>query len=108
MAMDGVPLEDWIGNESEHYGYYYDQTHRNLSYSSIGAEGAEALSKSLSSLTALQHLNLSYSSIGAEGAVALSKSLPSLTALQHLNLSGNSIEAEGAVALSKSLPSLTR
>ena len=73
--------------------------HLDLSYNSIGDEGAEALSKSLSSLIALQHLILSYNSIGDEGAEALSKSLSSLIALQHLYLSGNSIRYEGILAI---------
>ena len=82
--------------------YTYLQT-LDLSYNSIGSDGAVALVEGLKFCTNLQTLNLSANSIGSDGVVALAEGLNSCTNLQTLNLSGNSIGSDGAVALAEGL-----
>ncbi|XP_068699944.1 protein NLRC3-like isoform X5 [Montipora foliosa] len=75
----------------------------NLLCNSIGAEGVTSLSQALAVNTSLTTLNLSDNSIGAEGATSLSQALAVNTSLTTLNLSDNSIGAEGATSLSQAL-----
>ena len=79
----------------------------NLSFNSIGSDGAVALSEGLKCCTNLQTLDLSFNSIGSDGAVALSEGLKCCTNLQTLNLHSNSISSDGAVALAEGLKCCT-
>lgn len=63
----------------------------NLSYSSIGAEGAEALAPHLAKLTSLRGLWLESNSLGDEGVRLLRPHLAKLTCLQELYLGMNNI-----------------
>ncbi|XP_068756016.1 NLR family CARD domain-containing protein 3-like, partial [Montipora capricornis] len=75
----------------------------DLSYNSIGDEGATSLSQALAVNTSLTTLDLSRNSIGDEGATSLSQALAVNTSLTTLDLSCNSIGAEGATSLSQAL-----
>ena len=68
-------------------------TSLDLSFNSIGADGAPAIAASLTGLTSL---DLSANSIGAAGAQAIAASLTGLTSL---SLRGNSIGADGVRAV---------
>ena len=60
-----------------------------------------ALAEGLKCCTNLQTLNLSYNSIGSDGAVALAEGLKCCTNLQTLNLGDNSIGSDSSVALAE-------
>ncbi|CAK0866673.1 unnamed protein product [Prorocentrum cordatum] len=81
----------------------------NLSYNSMGDEGAAALAEALrapGALPSLQTLNLSFNSMGAEGAAALAEALRApgaLPSLQTLNLARIDVGDEGAAALAEAL-----
>ena len=75
----------------------------NLTWTSIGAEGANSLSLALTVNTSLTTLVCSGNSIGAEGATSLFQALAVNTSLTTLDLSGNSIGAEGATSLFQAL-----
>ncbi|KAF8972392.1 hypothetical protein BGZ46_010123 [Entomortierella lignicola] len=90
----------------------------NLGFSSIGNEGAIALSEALKTNTTLtnlstqdqhqfDHFGLGDNSIGNSEAFALSEALKTNTALTTLHLNDNSIGNEGAIALSEALATNT-
>ncbi|XP_067039944.1 protein NLRC3-like isoform X2 [Acropora muricata] len=78
-------------------------TSLNLSWNSIGAEGAYFLSQALRVNTSLTSLELRGNPIGADGANSLSEALKINTSLTSLDLFENSIGADGANSLSKAL-----
>ena len=79
-------------------------TSLDLSNCNITPHGAITLASALRCNTRITDLNLSYNTIGSEGAKAIADSLPS-TSITRLNLSSNGIEDEGAQAIAQSLPS---
>ena len=76
-----------------------------LSHSSIGIEGASALSIGLPNLTKLVHLILSYNNIGDDVASDLSIGIGKLASLSDLELSGNKLGARGATSLANAIKS---
>ena len=75
----------------------------SLSHSSIGAEGASALSSGFQYLTKLVHLNLSSNNIGDKEASDLSIGIRTLSSLSILNLSHNKLGACGATSLADAI-----
>ena len=78
-------------------------TSLKLSFTSVGDEGANLLSKALRVNTSLTSLGLGSNSIGDEGANFLSNALRVNTSLTSLDLGTNSIGDEGANFLSNAL-----
>ncbi|KAF9157499.1 hypothetical protein BGX20_003917, partial [Mortierella sp. AD010] len=71
----------------------------NLSYNSIGPNGARVLSDALKASSTLTTLDLYNNSIGDNGAQVLSDALKTNSTLTTLNLEANSIGSNGAQAL---------
>ena len=81
-----------------------NRMHRlTLSDSSIGAEGASALSNGLPNLTKLDYLDLPCNNIGDDEASDLSIGIRSLSSLIYLNLSHNNLGACGLTALADAI-----
>ena len=76
-----------------------------LSRSSIGAEGASALSIGLPNLTNIVNLTLSYNNIGDDEASDLSIGIRSLSSLSYLDLQHNKLGACGATSLAIAIKS---
>ena len=80
----------------------------DLSFYSIGSDGAEALAEGLKCCVNLQTLDLTSNSIGSDDAQALAEGLKCCTNLITLVLCSNRIRLDGAVALAKGLKCCTK
>ncbi|KAG0041341.1 hypothetical protein BGZ90_009916, partial [Linnemannia elongata] len=70
----------------------------DLSYNSIGPNGAQVLTEALKTNSTLAALKLPYNSIGDNGAQTLSEALKTSSALTTLHLGNNSIGDNGVQA----------
>ncbi|KAF9995863.1 hypothetical protein BGZ79_010409, partial [Entomortierella chlamydospora] len=99
LSNDFIKLSSLQPRKSSHlHKLSFEMIHH-----SIGVGDFRVLVNSLKTNTALTNLNLWTSSIGNEGALALSEALKTNTILTILDLRSNSIENEGAHTLSEAL-----